>query len=148
MDLDATRAHASRSVGDRVDLVVPPSAVFLRTVRLVAADAAGRAGCDLDEIEDFRIAMDELMHLLMSATDHFVRMSVTTHERSVVGHGTATARISAAPYELDPVSEMIVRATADDFSVSSRENEMSFVVTKLVRRRDRVLREHPMSRPR
>src|SRR5262249_16345456 len=45
--------------GDRVHLVVPASSRFLRTTRLVAADAAGRAGCDVEEIEDFRIAVDE-----------------------------------------------------------------------------------------
>ena len=42
-------------VGEDVWLTVPPFSEYLRTVRLVAADAAGRAGLDYDEIEDFRI---------------------------------------------------------------------------------------------
>ena len=47
---------------DSVHLVVPPSSEYLRTARLVAADAAVRAGLDCEEIEDFRIAVDELCH--------------------------------------------------------------------------------------
>src|SRR5258707_443468 len=41
-------------VGEDVWLTVPPFSEYLRTVRLVAADAAVRAGLDYDEVEDFR----------------------------------------------------------------------------------------------
>ena len=72
---------------DRVHLVVPPSSDYLRTARLVAADAAVRAGLDCDEIEDFRIAVDELCHLVMSATDHFVELWVVSVDNRVIAHG-------------------------------------------------------------
>ena len=78
--------------GERVHLVIPPSSRFLRTARLVAADAAERAGCDVEEIEDFRIAVDELCHLLMAATDHSVHLTVTSFDAHVVARGSARAR--------------------------------------------------------
>ena len=65
----------AKIVGEDVWLTVPPFSEYLRTVRLVAADAAGRAGLDYDAIEDFRIAVDELCHLLMSSTDHEISVS-------------------------------------------------------------------------
>ena len=74
---------------DSVHLVVPPSSEYLRTTRLVAADAALRAGLDCEEIEDFRIAVDELCHLVMSATDHFVELWVVSVDNRVIAHGCA-----------------------------------------------------------
>ena len=59
-------------------LVVPPSSEYLRTARLSPPTPALRAGLDCEEIEDFRIAVDELCHLVMSATDHFVELWVVS----------------------------------------------------------------------
>ena len=148
MDRDVPTPAGFEPHGDRVELVVPPSSAFLRAVRLVSADAAVRAGCDVGEVDDFRVAMDELCHLLMTATDHFVRVSLTTHDRRVVGRGSATARPTARPPELDPVSEMLVRATTDRFSVTTSEDDIAFEVVKAVHRRERVPGTRPASSPR
>src|SRR5262245_38272780 len=59
---------------DDLHLSVPAAPEFLRAVRMVAADAAARAGLDVDEVEDFRIAVDELTYAAMTATDHSVRL--------------------------------------------------------------------------
>ncbi len=120
--------------GDRVHLVVPPTSEFLRTVRLVAADAAVRAGADLDEVEDFRIAIDELCHLLMTATDHFVHLSLTSLGNEVIGHGSARARSGVAPVALDDVSAMIVQATVDAHRIERRGTEVTFDVSKRIQR--------------
>lgn len=120
--------------GDPVHLMVPPSSDFLRTVRLVAADAAGRAGADLDEVEDFRIAIDELCHLLMTTTDHFVHLSLTATAEHVVGRGSARARSTNGPLALDEVSTMIVEATADHHRIARRGPEATFEVAKRLRR--------------
>ncbi len=61
-------------------------------MRLVAADAAGRAGLDYDEVEDFRIAVDELCHLLMSSTDHEISVSFGVVGRCVLARGRAQRR--------------------------------------------------------
>src|SRR5918999_3786480 len=53
-----------RTGGD-VRLVVPAAAEYLRLVRLTAAGMASRLGFTFDEVEDLRIAVDELcFHLL------------------------------------------------------------------------------------
>jgi hypothetical protein len=120
--------------GDRVHLVVPPSSDFLRTVRLVAADVAVRAGCDLDEVEDFRIAIDELCHLIMTSTDHFVHLSLTTVADQLVAHGSARARGGNPVVELEEVSAMIVNATTDRHTIERRNGEVMFEVVKRVER--------------
>lgn len=135
-------------VGDRVHLVVPPSSTFLRTVRLVAADAAVRAGCDVSEVEDFRIATDELCHLLMTATDHDVHVTMTSFDDHVVGRGSARTRSGRVGHELDSVSARIVKATSDHFAIDARHDELIFEVTKRARRQERADRGRPMASPR
>jgi hypothetical protein len=122
-----------RIVGEDVWLTVPPFSEFLRTVRLVAADTASRAGLDYDEVEDFRIAVDELCHLLMTATDHFVHLTVTSFDAHVVARGSARARASE-PRSLDAVSEMIVAGTVDHYEITSGPAELSFEAVKHARR--------------
>jgi len=113
-----------------VHLVVPPSSEFLRTVRLVAADAALRAGCDVDEVEDFRIAIDELCHLLMTSTDHFVHVSITSFDGHVAAHGSARARGGTTQCALEEVSALIVEATADHHELGLHGGEVAFDVVK------------------
>ena len=136
MDLDARSTLEALVAGtdgtDKVDLVVPPSSDFLRTIRLVAADTAVRAGCDLDEVEDFRIAIDELSHLLMTATDHTVHLTLAHVDGHVVGRGVARDRGGSVPIELDEVSSMIVSATTDGHRIERRDGSISFEVAKQV----------------
>ena len=119
---------------DTVRLVIPPSSQYLRTVRLVAADAAVRAGLDCEEIEDFRIAIDELCHLLMTATDEFIEVTLATLDHRVFGHGHARSRPSPAPRVLGELSQLILASTTDSHTVNDIDGEMTFDVAKRTRR--------------
>src|SRR3989475_12707102 len=56
--------------GGEVRLVVPAVPEYLRLVRLTAAGLASRMGFTFDEVEDLRIAVDELcFHLLGDVDD-------------------------------------------------------------------------------
>jgi hypothetical protein len=115
---------------DTVHLVVPPSSEYLRTARLVAADAAVRAGLDCEEIEDFRIAVDELCHLVMTATDHFIDLWVVATDDRVIAHGRAPSRPGAAPRTPGELSTLILTATTDYYDVETSDDEMTFAVLK------------------
>ena len=115
---------------ESVALTFPPYSEYLRTVRLVAADAAGRAGLDVDEVEDFRIAVDELCHLLMSGTDHSVTVSFGVSGACVLARGSARARSLAGVGELPPLPLAIVRSVADYFETSVDDGELTFSVMK------------------
>jgi hypothetical protein len=105
-------------------LIIPPFSDYLRTVRLVAADAAVRAGLDCFEVEDFRIAVDELCHLLMSSTDHAISMTFRVVGRSVVARGVAPF----AP--LDDLSQRIVSSVSDYYETNEHATEVGFAVMK------------------
>ena len=44
---------------DRVELVVPARGEYARAVRMTAAELATRAGMDLDDVDDVRMAVEE-----------------------------------------------------------------------------------------
>jgi hypothetical protein len=119
-------------VGDgEVHLVVPPHSVYLRAIRLVAADAAGRAQLDCEETEDFRLAVDELCHVLMSMTDHSVVVTMMVENDGVVARGSARRRAGGDPLRLNKLTERLVLALADSMSLDESLDQVSFVVTKL-----------------
>jgi hypothetical protein len=119
---------------DAVQLVVPPSSEYLRTVRLVAADAAVRAGLDCEEIEDFRIAVDELCHLLMTSTDHFLELRVVATDDCVIAEGVALGRIGAPATRPNELSELILASTTDYYGLDAHNGELSFTAVKQTRR--------------
>jgi hypothetical protein len=54
-------------VDDEVRLVIPAEPGFLRLARLTAAAVASRMGFTFDEVEDLRIAVDELCYFLLGS---------------------------------------------------------------------------------
>jgi hypothetical protein len=131
--MDAGIQDDLKIVGEDVWLTVPPFSEYLRTVRLVAADAAVRAGLDYDEIEDFRIAVDELCHLLMSSTDHEISVSFGVVGRSVLARGRARRRPGRPLAPLNELSRTIIDSVADHHELTDRDEEFGFAVMKETR---------------
>jgi hypothetical protein len=119
--------------GVDVWLTIPPFSEFLRTVRLVAADAGSRAGLDYDEVEDFRIAVDELCHLLMSSTDHEISLSFGVIGNCALARGHASPRPGAPVTTLGELSRTIVNSVSDFHEVTQRQDEVAFAVMKQAR---------------
>jgi hypothetical protein len=120
-------------VGEDVWLSVPPFSEYLRTVRLVAADAASRAGLDYDEIEDFRIAVDELCHLLMSSTDHEISLSFGVVGQCALARGRAPRRHGIPLAPLGELSRTIIDSVSDFHEIVERDGEIGFAVMKQAR---------------
>jgi hypothetical protein len=131
--MDAGIRDQLELVGEDVWLTVPPFSEYLRTVRLVAADAAVRGGLDYDEVEDFRIAVDELCHLLMSSTDQELSVSFGVVGSSVMARGRARRRVGSPPTSLNELSRTIIASVADRYDVTEQDDELGFVVTKTCR---------------
>jgi hypothetical protein len=131
--MDAGIQDDLKIVGEDVWLTVPPFSEYLRTVRLVAADAAVRAGLDYDEVEDFRIAVDELCHLLMSSTDHEISVSFGVVGHSVLARGRARRRSGSPLATLNEFSRTIIDSVSDHHELTERDDELGFAVMKETR---------------
>jgi hypothetical protein len=132
--MDKSAIDEVRTAMDDVHLVIPASSDFLRALRLVAADAGARAGLDLAEIEDFRIAVDELSHAVMTATDHHLHVTFRTDDDKVVARGSARSRGGGVPPAMSELSRTIVDGVCDWFELVEARAEIVFVVVKQTKR--------------
>jgi hypothetical protein len=119
-----------------VRIVVPPGSEYLRAVRMVAADAAVRAGLDCEEVEDFRIGVDELSHAVMSSTDHHLDITFLTSEDTVTARGRARGRGVGGRLEpaIGDLSTAIVAGVCDTFDFGAEQSDIVFRVVKRARR--------------
>ncbi len=124
-----------RTGGD-VRLVVPAAAEYLRLVRLTAAGMASRLGFTFDEVEDLRIAVDELcFHLLGDVDDDVPLDDSRTMDLTYSAEAdsiTITGRtgLSGAVPEASELSEQILDALVDEHEVSGTNGMVTFRLRK------------------
>lgn len=107
--------------GDEVRLVVPAQPEFLRLARVTAAGLAGRMGFNYDQIEDLRLAIDELCFGLTGPTGRHgtVELAYYIEEDSltVEGHGHFLEDI--VPVSQTDLSKVILGALVDEHDLIS-----------------------------
>jgi serine/threonine-protein kinase RsbW len=129
------RDEQLRTGGD-VRLVVPAAAEYLRLVRLTAAGMASRLGFTFDEVEDLRIAVDELCFHLLGDVDDDVPSGEPRTMDLVYSAGpdsiTITGRtgLGGAVPEPSELSEQILDALVDEHDVSGTDGMVTFRLKK------------------
>ena len=122
------------ATSDEVRLTVPARPEFLRLARVTAAGLAGRLGFSYDEIEDLRLAIDELCFGLTGPTGRHgtveLRYIMEEGTLSVEGNGQFLEDIT--PIALTDLSRIILSALVDEHTLSSGSHGPYF---KLVKRR-------------
>jgi len=111
-------------------LQVPPTVEHLRTVRLVAADAADRAGFDCDETDDLRIAVDEVCHAVLKSTEAPITVGFSTEPGLVRVTGAARREGARRPLQLPRMSQLIVDAVSDDVEIVESSAGIRFTLVK------------------
>jgi len=91
-----------------VDLTVPASSEHLRILRLVASSLAASLGLDVDQLDDLRIAVDELCSLLIEHAPEGCRLRLTLcgEQGSLVAEGGLIE--DAVIATIDSVSQLIL----------------------------------------
>lgn len=119
---------------DEVRLAVPAVPEFLRLVRVTAAGLGSRLGFSYDQVEDLRLAIDELCFGLTGATGRLgkvnVRFLVDGETLEVTAHG-----VFEDSHETPPESEwskVILAALVDDHELAPGPEGPTF---RLVKRR-------------
>jgi serine/threonine-protein kinase RsbW len=116
-----------------VRLAVPASPEFLRLARLTAAGVASRMGFTYDEVEDLRIAIDELCLSLVGTTARAgnieLRYTADANGLIVEGAGHFDDSSGTAP-ELSPLSRQILSAVVDEHDVAAGELGPTFRLLK------------------
>jgi Histidine kinase-like ATPase domain len=111
-------------------LQVPATVDHLRTVRLVAADAADRAGFDCDETDDLRIAVDEVCHAVLKSTEAPIIVGFAVEPGHVEVRGAAERLGATRTLQLSRVSQLIVDSVSDEVELMDGSSEIRFVLVK------------------
>jgi serine/threonine-protein kinase RsbW len=131
----ATEMHSEGTTVDPtnpiVEFCMPADPQYVRVARLVAGDMAERAGFSVDELDDVRLAVDELCAILINVDGSplELRMQALGGELVIKGK-TPGARAPAVPSEL---SEMLLRALVDSCTFDTSEHETSVMMRKQAR---------------
>lgn len=119
-DIDPVTA----SPDDHVILQLPASTEYLRLVRLSVAGVAGEHGFSVDEIDDLRIAIDEVCSLLLDGGGGpriDLRFEPGTDGLVIEASRPSADGDAGAATELPDLVEMILSATVDEHSLVLRD---------------------------
>ncbi|MGO9872524.1 MAG: ATP-binding protein [Acidimicrobiia bacterium] len=112
-----------------VELRIPADPAYVRIARLAAGDMGGRAGFSVDELDDVRLAVDEVCATLIAAGGHLLELRMQARDRALIIEGRMPDAVSVtAPSDL---SEMLLRALVDSCTFTSWDGGVSFEMHKL-----------------
>ncbi len=118
---------------DEVRLEVPASPEFFRVARMMAAGVASRLGFTLEEVDDLRIAIDELCFCLVGRNGRpgtlSLRYVMDADGLVVEGAGHFADRANEEP-RLSPLSLQILKAVTDECEVDAGDDGPTFRLLK------------------
>jgi serine/threonine-protein kinase RsbW len=118
---------------DQIKVKIPASPVYLRVVRLTAAGLASRLGFTIDEIEDLKIAVDELAAYLTGAQgrDGDIEITFSVHDDRIDIQGVGRlAPGQKARTQLTEISKMILSTVVDSATLTRPDGHPMFELTK------------------
>ncbi len=129
---EAGRSSTPGGTASTVDLAFPAQAEHVRLARLVASGLVAQAGYSVDEIEDLRIAVDELCSLLVdnAGVDARVVLTFRLDEAAVAMTGEVAVPGGMANFEFDELSTLILRAAVDRHVVRAEEGRLVVELAK------------------
>ncbi len=101
-----------------VRLVVPRALEYVPLTRVTVAGYAARLGFDVDEIEDSRIAVDELARILVEVGDGAtIDLALEGAGQRLEISGSTSCAPGIHPPQLDPITAQILGAICHDYGV-------------------------------
>lgn len=121
--------------GGRIDLSLPPDSRYMRLARLMASGVATTCGLPLEEVEDFRIAVDELCATLIELGDgQPVHLTFDLAAEALVVHATTRASSQRAPDEERlSLSRQILEVVTDGYDLTSLDGNVELTARKVLR---------------
>ena len=120
--------------GETIRLTVPAALEYVRIVRLTASGVASRLGFDVEEIEDLRVAVDELASLVVESADGgdlSVQFAVQDNALRIEGDA-ALAAGRADNARVDDLTAQILAAVVDEWDLSTTEGSVRFSCVRRV----------------
>lgn len=118
---------------DTVSIRIPASPEYIQIVRLIASGLATRLGFTLDDIEDLKIAVDEMCAYLTGTQGRDgelqIRFSVGDDRIEIDGSGHFTPGVKVRT-QLTEFSQRILDTVVDQASLEQTDGHPTFTLTK------------------
>jgi hypothetical protein len=121
----------------RIELSLPSDSRYMRLARLMASGVATTCGLPLEEVEDFRIAVDELCATLMEIGDgEQVTLSFVLDGDVLVVEGrTGSSHADGIDEDRLSLSRQILDVVTDGHKLSQVDGHTAFTARKRLRSR-------------
>jgi serine/threonine-protein kinase RsbW len=121
--------------GGRIELSLPSDSRYMRLARLMASGVATSCGLPLEEVEDFRIAVDELCATLIElGNGDPVRLAFELTEDALVVVGTTAASVAdSIDDDRLNLSRQILDVVTDGHGLERSGDMVAFTARKRLR---------------
>lgn len=121
----------------RIELSLPADSRYMRLARLMASGVASTCGLPLEEVEDFRIAVDELCATLIEMGDGApIRLAFEMgHDALVVRAATSAGGGHGFDGERLALSDQILDVVTDGHALDRSDGAVELMARKLLRSR-------------
>jgi len=111
-------------------LTVPASLEFVRIIRLTASGVASRLGFDVEEIEDLRVAVDELASVVVErAPGNELEVVFSVHDDALRIEGRAAVETPGDP-QIPELTSQILAAVVDKYELNLDAGTLRFSCTR------------------
>ena len=111
---------------DVVRLQVPAALECVRIVRLTGSGVASRLGFDIEEIENLRVALDELASMTIDVAgpgELEITFYTTDTELRIVGRAPVAEGVEVG---VEPLTAQILKAVIDDYELGTDDGFVRF----------------------
>jgi serine/threonine-protein kinase RsbW len=109
-----------------VRLSVPAALEYVRIIRLTGSGVASRLSFDVEEIENLRVAIDELASMAIEAADGgLLEITFLSGENELRIEGCAPAK-AGAEVGIDALTGQILKAVIDDYELRTDSGHVCF----------------------
>ena len=118
--------RAAEPTGEVVRLTVPAALEYVRIVCLTGSGVASRLGFDVEEIENLRVALDELASLAIDAAtggELEIAFFTTDTELRITGRAPVA---DGAEVGVEELTAQILKAVIDDYELTTADGYVSF----------------------
>jgi serine/threonine-protein kinase RsbW len=118
---------------ESISINIPASPEYLKVVRLIVAGLASRLGFTIDDIEDLKIAVDELSAYLTGAQGREGTLDIgfDLHDDKIdirgIGRFSAGTKVRT---DLTDMSKMILETVVDDAALEQTDGMPTFRLSK------------------
>ena len=115
--------------GETIRLTVPASLEYVRIVRLTASGVASRLGFDVEELEDLRVAVDELASIVVESADGgelTVNFAVLADMLRIEGEAALPAESADREVRADELTSQILAAVVDEWELETHGGRVRF----------------------